>query len=201
MRDTHIRAIEQKIYRIKTYKRIGKMLLVTVILVAGINLVSNIDDAMTEKEIQKAVLSEENEINDTNIDQAEKVAEIENQNLVATYGGSLTPQELDIVCRVVAAEARGEDLQGQMAVAQVIKDRSELWDMSVTEVCTAPCQFAKPYQGKISDKTYLAVANVFDGNMRVFEEPVTHFYSGNNEPYWTSNKVNRGSIGHHSFWY
>ena len=72
MRDTHIRAIEHKIHRIRTYKRIGKMLIVTVILVAGISLIGNIDDAMTEKEIQKAVLSEENEINDTNIDQAEK---------------------------------------------------------------------------------------------------------------------------------
>jgi spore germination cell wall hydrolase CwlJ-like protein len=201
MRDTHIRAIEQKIYRIKTYKRIGKMLLVTVILVAGINLVSNIDDAMTEKEIQKAVLSEEKELDKQSIDQAEKVAEIENQNLVATYGGSLTPQELDIVCRVVAAEARGEDLQGQMAVAQVIRDRAQYWDMSVTEVVTAPSQFAKPYQGEISDEVKLAVANVFDGNMSVLEVPTTHFYSGEHEPYWTSNKVNRGSIGSHSFWY
>ena len=108
MRDTHIRAIEHKIHRIRTYKRIGKMLIVTVILVAGISLIGNIDDAMTEKEIQKAVLSEENEINDTNIDQAEKVAVVEDYVLVNTYGGSLTPQELDIVCRVVAAEAEGK---------------------------------------------------------------------------------------------
>jgi 3D (Asp-Asp-Asp) domain-containing protein len=97
MRDQHIRAIEHKIHRIRTYKRIGKMLIVTVILVAGINLVSNIDDAMTEKEIQKAVLSEENEINDTNIDQAEKVAEIENQNLVATYSDTNYTQVQDMV--------------------------------------------------------------------------------------------------------
>jgi spore germination cell wall hydrolase CwlJ-like protein len=191
MRDTHIRAIEQKIYRIKTYKRIGKMLLVTVILVAGINLVSNIDDAMTKKEIQKAVLSEE------------KVAKIEDYSPTSTYtySGSLTPQELDIVCRVVAAEARGEDLQGQMAVAQVIRDRAQYWDMSVTEVVTAPSQFAKPYQGEISDETYLAVANVFDGNMSVLEVPTTHFHAEYMNPYWTSSKISRGSIGRHQFWY
>ncbi len=200
MRDTHIRAIEHKIHRIRTYKRIGKMLIVTVILVAGISLIGNIDDAMTEREIQKAVLSEEKELDKQSIDQAEKVAEIEDYSPTNTYSGSLTPQELDIVCRVVAAEARGEDLQGQMAVAQVIRDRAQYWDMSVTEVVTAPSQFAKPYQGEISDETYLAVANVFSG-MSVLEEPVTHFYSGNNEPYWTSNKVNRGTIGNHRFYY
>lgn len=200
MRDTHIRAIEQKIYRIKTYKRIGKMLLVTVIVIAGISLVSNIDDAMTEKEIQKAVLSEEKELDKQSIDQAEKVAKIEDYSPTNTYSGSLTPQELDIVCRVVMSEARGESLDGQMAVAQVIRDRAQYWDMSVTEVVTAPSQFAKPYQGEISDETYLAVANVFNG-MSVLQEPVTHFYSGEHEPYWTSNKVSRGIIGNHRFYY
>ena len=200
MRDTHIRAIEQKIYRIKTYKRIGKMLLVTVIVIAGINLVSNIDDAMTEKEIQKAVLSEEKELDKQSIDQAEKVAEIENQNLVATYGGSLTPQELDIVCRVVAAEARGEDLQGQMAVAQVIRDRSQLWGMTVMEVCLAPGQFAAPYQGEISPEIVQAVWAVFDEGMSVFDEPVTHFHADYVSPYWAESKVSRGSVGAHLFY-
>ena len=113
----------------------------------------------------------------------------------------LTAEERELVCRVVSAESRGEDLQGQMAVAQVILDRSQLWGMTVTEVVTAPNQFAMPYKGEMSDKTYLAVANVFDGNMRVFEEPTTHFYSGDNEPYWTSDKVNRGKIGNHRFYF
>ena len=126
------------------------------------------------------------------LDEVEKVSVTEEKEPLGT-------EERDLVCRVVAAEARGEDLQGQMAVAQVIRDRSELWGMTLTEVVTAPNQFAKPYKGEISDKTYLAVANVFDGNMRVFEEPVTHFASNN--PYWAEGKVNRGSIGRHEFYY
>jgi len=194
MRDSHIKAIERKIYRIKTMKRIGKMLIVTVILIAGIITISNLDSTLTTD------LTHEKECVEQVIGKAEKVAEIENQNPVATYGISLTPQELDIVCRVVSAEARGESLDGRMAVAQVIRDRAQYWDMSVTEVVTAPSQFAKPRQGRISDETYLAVANVFNG-MSVLQEPVTHFYSGEHEPYWTSDKVNRGSIGRHEFYY
>lgn len=113
----------------------------------------------------------------------------------------LTPDEFDLVCRVVAAEARGEDLQGQMAVANVILDRAVLWDMSVTEVLTAPGQFAGPYSGKIDDETRLAVANVFEGGLRAFEEPVTHFHEESVNPYWTSGKVDRGRIGNHRFYY
>jgi spore germination cell wall hydrolase CwlJ-like protein len=113
---------------------------------------------------------------------------------------ALTGEAREIVERVVAAESRGEDLQGMMAVAQVIKDRSDLWDMHPVDVVQAEGQFAKPYQGEISDEIHLAVANVFDGGMRVFQEPTTHFHSGA-EPYWTENKVNRGSVGNHRFYY
>jgi spore germination cell wall hydrolase CwlJ-like protein len=112
----------------------------------------------------------------------------------------LTGEARDIVERVVAAEARGEDLQGMMAVAQVIKDRSDLWDMHPVDVVFAEGQFARPYEGEISDEVKLAVANVFDGGMRVFEEPTTHFYSGA-EPYWANEKIDRGSIGCHRFLY
>lgn len=113
---------------------------------------------------------------------------------------TLTPDEFDLVCRVVMSESGGEDLQGQMAVAQTILDRSELWNMTPSEVVQAPGQYADPYQGEISDEIHLAVANVFDGGVRVFNEPTTHFYSGP-EPYWADDKINRGSVGRHQFCY
>jgi hypothetical protein len=111
----------------------------------------------------------------------------------------LTDAERDLVERVVAAESRGESIEGQAAVAQVIRDRAYTWDMTITEVCLAKGQFAKPYQGEISIETWIAVSKVFDGGVSVLEIPTTHFAS--NEPYWTENKVNRGSIGCHTFWY
>lgn len=117
----------------------------------------------------------------------------------ATAAYPLTAEEFDLICRVVASEARSEDLQGQMAVANVILDRAVLWDMTVTDVVTAPGQFAEAYSGEISDETRLAVSNVFEGGVRVFQEPVTHFAEG--EPYWAEGKACRGSIGRHQFWY
>ena len=73
-----------------------------------------------------------------------------------------------------------------MAVANVIKDRIELWNMTPTEVVTAKGQFAEPFQGEISEDTKLAVEIIFDKG-RVFEKPVTHFASNN--PWWAENKT------------
>lgn len=111
----------------------------------------------------------------------------------------LTQEEREIIERVVATEARGETLKGQMAVANVIKDRAELWNMTPTEVVTAKGQFAELFQGEISEDTKLAVAIIFDKGIRVFEKPVTHFASNN--PWWAESKTVIGSIGVHTFYY
>lgn len=113
----------------------------------------------------------------------------------------LTEDERDLVERIVAAEARGESIEGMAAVAQVIRDRSTAWDMTVTDVCYAPGQFAAPYSGEISPEIVQAVYAVFDGGVDVLEVPVTHFHADYVDPYWTSSKVNRGSIGRHTFYY
>ncbi len=139
-----------------------------------------------------------NVINDMRVEQDGLESEVPPSDPILVH--CLSADERDLVERVVAAESRGEDLQGQMAVANVILDRAELWDMTPAEVVQAPGQFADLYQGEISDSIHLAVANVFDGGVRVFQEPVTHFYSGE-EPYWADEKVNRGSIGCHRFLY
>ena len=112
----------------------------------------------------------------------------------------LTDEERDLVERVVAAEARGESIEGQMAVAQVIMDRAATRNQSITKVCTAPAQFAEPYQGEISEKTRDAVSFVFDKGERPFEL-VTHFYAWNliDPPHWTEDKEFVGRIGDHDF--
>jgi spore germination cell wall hydrolase CwlJ-like protein len=109
---------------------------------------------------------------------------------------TLTTEERDLIERVVAAESRGEILEGQMAVAQVIKNRSELWGKSITEVVLAEAQFADPYQGEVSDLTKEAVSRVFDKGEIILKEPVTHFFSGE-KPYWADNKLS--IIGNHFF--
>ena len=56
----------------------------------------------------------------------------------------LTDEERELAERVVAAEARGEKIETQMAVAQTIMDRCTTRGQTVTQVCTAPYQFADP---------------------------------------------------------
>ena len=107
----------------------------------------------------------------------------------------LTDEERELVERVVAAEARGEKIETQMAVAQTIMDRCTTRGQTVTQVCTAPYQFAAPYQGEISEKTQDAVRFVFDDGAKVFDK-VTHFYASHliDPPYWTESKDFKGEL-------
>lgn len=106
----------------------------------------------------------------------------------------LTDEERDLVERVVAAEARGEKIETQMAVAQTIMDRCTTRGQTVTQVCTAPYQFAAPYRGEISEKTQDAVRFVFDDGAKVFDK-VTHFYATwIDPPYWTESKEFKGEL-------
>ena len=114
---------------------------------------------------------------------------------------ALTTEERELVERVVAAEARGESIECQMAVAQTILDRAVSREQSITKVCTAPYQFAAPYQGEISEKTQDAVRFVFDDGAKVFDK-VTHFYASHliDPPYWTESKEFKGEINGVSFY-
>lgn len=113
----------------------------------------------------------------------------------------LTAEERELVERVVASEARGESIECQMAVAQTILDRAVSREQSITKVCTAPYQFAAPYQGEISEKTQDAVFLVFDNGAKVFDK-VTHFYASHliDPPYWTESKEFKGEINGVSFY-
>ena len=114
----------------------------------------------------------------------------------------LTANERDLVERIVAAESRGESLEGQMAVAQVIYCRSSLWGQSITQVCTAKSQFAKPYSGTVSDKTKQAVSLVFDEGQFAIDGPVTHFFAHKQcYPSWAKSKTVMAVIGSHTFMY
>ena len=114
---------------------------------------------------------------------------------------TLTAEERELVERVVAAEARGESIECQMAVAQTILDRAVSREQSITKVCTAPYQFADPYQGEVSEKTQDAVRFVFDDGAKIFDK-VTHFYASHliDPPYWTESKEFKGEINGVSFY-
>ena len=130
----------------------------------------------------------------------EEVIDTSQENCSQVNSESLTPEERELVCRVVMSEARGEDLQAQMAVAQTILDRSRDWSMTITDVVIQTGAYDCSYQGGISDSVRLAVADVFDGGVRVFEGGTYQFHDNTVNPYWTEGKVDRGNIGNLRFY-
>lgn len=150
------------------------------------------DKAETVLKISR--LESEKSANDNPIESAEKTATKSNTSVLGAY-------ERDLIERVVAAEARGEEYKGKIAVAQTIKDRGDLWGMSYEEVVLSPGQYAAPYKGEKSDEVKNAVSEVFDYGARAFEEPTTHFHAEGVNPSWASEKVSRGQIGRHKFYY
>jgi spore germination cell wall hydrolase CwlJ-like protein len=101
---------------------------------------------------------------------------------------------------VVAAESKGQPLEGQMAVAQTILDRATQSNMTVMEVINAPSQYAKPRPERVDDSVKLAVAKVMQDGERVFDDGVWSFHSDKVNPWWAANKVYRGKIGNHLFY-
>lgn len=69
-----------------------------------------------------------------------------------TSSYTLTEEELDLIARVISAEARGESYDGQVAVGAVILNRvaSEDFPDSVAEVCYQPGAFCGVQDGQIN---------------------------------------------------
>jgi hypothetical protein len=81
-------------------------------------------------------------------------------------------------------EARGEPLEGQRAVLDVIYNRAVQSNTSVCQVVTASQQFSW-YEGKLkplNDSLVKLLENV-KNHARVLSHKYTHFYSGP-KPYW-----------------
>lgn len=117
----------------------------------------------------------------------------------------ITENERELITRIVAAESRGEPLEGQIAVAQVILDRWIDKGGSLNEILLAPKQFANPYTGDLSKypNSRLATHLVFDLGFRIFEEPTFFFFNAkHSEPSQVEllrTYTLRGFIGNHEF--
>lgn len=113
----------------------------------------------------------------------------------------ISDEERELIEKVVAAEARGESIECMMGVAQTIRDRCITREQSPIKVLTTPNQFAKPYEGKITDRIKDAVSFTFDEGHSTFEYPVTHFYASHliDPPDWTEGMEYLGEIDGVSF--
>lgn len=174
-------------------KAIVPLLVIAAIL--GVFIIASADTAAAE--LPEPAAEKKEPAAPVEISHEEAAAYLEDGGL--TY--HLTDNERQLVIGVVAAEARGESLEGMMAVAQSIRDRAITRNQSVTEVCLAPNQYAAPYTGEVSDRLVDAVMFVFDEGHCPLEYPTTHFYQHEMiaAPDWTAGLTCRGSIGAHTF--
>jgi len=135
------------------------------------------------------------------------ILEVKKENIKSEEEGKypITEDERELITRIVAAESRGEPLEGQIAVAQVILDRWIDKGGSLNEILLAPKQFANPYTGDLSEypNSRIATHLVFDLGYRVFKEPTLFFFNPiTSEPSQVKllrTYSLRGSIGNHEF--
>lgn len=135
------------------------------------------------------------------------ILEVKKENIKSEEEGKypITEDERELITRIVAAESRGEPLEGQIAVAQVILDRWIDKGGSLNEILLAPKQFADPYTGNLSEypNSRIATHLVFDLGYRVFKEPTLFFFNPiTSEPSQVKllrTYSLRGSIGNHEF--
>lgn len=111
--------------------------------------------------------------------------------------------DYDYVLRVVAAESRGEPIEGQMGVAQCIRETSKATGMSPERVVKQPNQYADPVSmSAVTDSVREACERVFINGESVTDEPIRYFYStrGGFVSNWHENSLTYVmTIGNHKF--
>ncbi len=111
--------------------------------------------------------------------------------------------DYDYVLRVVAAECRGEPIEGQMAVAQCIRTTSEATGQTPDQVVKVKNQYASPVNvDLVNDSVREACERVFIFGESITDEPIRYFYSTRNGFYsrWHENNLTYVmTIGNHKF--
>lgn len=108
--------------------------------------------------------------------------------------------------RIVSAEAKGEPIKGQMAVANVVLNRveSENFPNTIKEVVFQKGQFCPVTSGSIYDKPYdsaiESATRVLKGE-RVLEDDVLYFYNPKvvSRGSWIRTRPTAKDIGNHRF--
>ena len=116
--------------------------------------------------------------------------------------------DYEYVMRVVAAESRGEPYEGQLAVAQCIRETSERTMMTPEEVVkqvnkNGTRQYAQPVDiSVVTESVRDACCDVFVHGISATDEPIRYFYSTASGFYsaWHENSLEYvTTIGNHRF--
>ncbi|CAF2385788.1 unnamed protein product [Rotaria sp. Silwood2] len=129
-----------------------------------------------------------------------------------------TLDEIDVLTRTVYGEARGESIDGQVAVAWVIRNRAAkgrtYMGKTIKDVCLKPYQFSC---WNSNDKNRSVLLNLYTDSeeyqsiRRVVEQVLngtrtdntqgsTHYHARRIQPNWTIGKSPVVTIGNHLFY-
>lgn len=152
-------------------------------------------------EMQKRIDALNNELAEMQTQMISTQIEIVEEKPVLNY-------DYDYVLRVVAAECRGEPLNGQMGVAQCIRETSKATGMTPEEVVkqinpNGTRQYSTPVSmDLVNDSVREACERVFINGESAVDEPIRYFYSIRNGGYssWHENSLEYViTIGNHKF--
>lgn len=130
---------------------------------------------------------------------------------VGELGSASTPNPRDVAClaRNIYHEARGEPVEGQIAVAQVTVNRVRTGDFgnSICKVVYAPRQFSwtldknKRVKNDKAWDTSVAIANeVLNGRAHLPNFNALYFHTKQVRPSWKRGKRIVTTIGNHIFY-
>lgn len=118
------------------------------------------------------------------------------------WGIQLNEDEIELLARIVWIEARGESVEGQKAVIEVIFNRitSNLFPNTLYDVLSQKnpvqfCSWKKRNSAKPTEKEYNSISEVLNGNTNILRE---------NTLYFSTSRIASGvetKIGNHYFCY
>jgi hypothetical protein len=132
--------------------------------------------------------------------------------LIETYaGGSPADREQDCLANAIYFEARGEPIEGQLAVAEVVlnRARSGRYPATICEVVTQPWQFSFVRRGIIPDadrnceawRRAVAIARIAEaGASRLLPNDVLWYHAEYVSPSWGRRLDRNTKIGLHIFY-
>lgn len=121
----------------------------------------------------------------------------------------LLTMKRDITClaQVIHDEARGEPLQGKIAVGNVVMNRVKTWKRDVCEVVYHQrgkiCQFSGMCSGKkpYTNESFRLAFEILNGYHRDNTNGATYFHANYVKPKWNRQFKKTVTIGNHHFYY
>jgi len=110
------------------------------------------------------------------------------------------PSDVQLLARMITAEARGEDEQGQIAVGWVAVNRARRpswWGKTLDGVLHKPFQFA--LSSGFTAAAEMIAAGILSGDIEDNTSGATHFHHGR-LPGWAASFIFVGRIGKHQFY-